>query len=102
MAKRGGLPWDLPIKLETGDAFVLSSQPENAVRSGHNRRMTRPCNATRTVVRKREQLRSGKPPSAGLTFIIDKPSGECRFSISSSTPTNLPASAGSASARLKA
>ena len=28
---------------------------------------------------KREKLRSGKPPSAGLTLIVDKPHGECRL-----------------------
>jgi hypothetical protein len=68
-----------PIKLDTGDAIAVSNQPENAVRIGHNWRMTRPCNATKSVAWKREQVRSGKPPSAGLTFIVDKPNGECRF-----------------------
>ncbi len=68
-----------PIKLDTGDAIAVSNQPENAARSGHNRRMTRPCNATKSVAWKREQLRSGRPPSAGLTFIIDKLNGECRL-----------------------
>ncbi len=31
-----------PIKLDTGDAIAVSNQPENAARSGHNYRMTRP------------------------------------------------------------
>ena len=68
-----------PIKLDTGDAIAVSNQPENAARSDHNRRMTRPCNATKSVAWKRQQLRSGKLPSAGLTFIVDKPNGKCRF-----------------------
>jgi hypothetical protein len=75
-----------PIKLDTGDAIAVSNQPENAARSGHNCRTTRPCNATKSVAWKREQLRSGKPPSAGLTFIVDKPNGECRFRESAVFP----------------
>jgi hypothetical protein len=38
----------LPIKLDTGDDIAVSNQLENAANSGHNHRMTRPCNATNT------------------------------------------------------
>ncbi len=68
-----------PITLGTGDAIAVSNQPENAARCGHNHRMPRPCNATKSDAWKREQLRFGKPLSAGLTFIVDKPNGECRM-----------------------
>jgi hypothetical protein len=74
-----------PIKLDTGDAIAVSNQLENATRIGRNRRMTRPYNATKSVAWKREQLRSGKPPSSGLTFIVDKPNGACRRRQSHST-----------------
>jgi hypothetical protein len=35
----------------------------------------------RSPTRKREQLRSGKPPSAQLTFTVRQPKGECRLSL---------------------
>ena len=75
-----------PIKLDTGGAIAVPNQPENAARSGHTRRMTRPCNAAKSVAWKREQRRSGKPPSAGLTFIVDKPNRGCWFRESAVVP----------------
>jgi hypothetical protein len=46
---------------------------------GHNHRMTRSCNANQSVASTRERLWYGTPPSARLTFIVDKPVRECRI-----------------------
>jgi hypothetical protein len=41
--------------------------------------MNRQSDTTQPVGWKRERFQSGKPPSAGLLFIVDKPNGECRL-----------------------
>ena len=64
-----------PITLNTGDGIVVSNQPKNSARSGQNRQMTRPSDATQSVAWKLKRLRSGKLHSAGLAFTAEKPNG---------------------------
>jgi len=54
-----------PIKLYASDAIAVSNQPENAARSGHNRRMTRPCNATKSVAWKCNNFELENRPPRG-------------------------------------
>jgi hypothetical protein len=70
-----------PITFNTGDGIALSNQPKNSARSGQNRQMTRPSDATQSVAWKLKRLRSGKPHSAGLAFTTERPNGERRLTI---------------------
>ena len=69
------------IKLDMGDGIAASAARQKHASGGEQRKMIHPADATKSVAWKRKQLRSGKPPFAGLTFIVDKPNGECRLKL---------------------